>query len=82
VMGLLRTVRDRGLVCTCWESLLLGRIWSPIELCFRDCVRSMGGVHRRPMAAKRVFSEIDDAYEGTRDLVEMALDSTSTEGVL
>jgi hypothetical protein len=59
--------------------LLLGRIWSPTELCFRDCVRSMGGVHSRPMPALRPFSEIDDTYGGTRDSIEMALNSTSTE---
>ena len=46
------------------------------------CELYAGEVHSRPMAAKRVFSEIDDAYGETRDSVEMALDSTSTVGVL
>jgi hypothetical protein len=74
-----RCVVDRGTLATSHgrNSTSGGhcRVWVYCEL-------YVGGVHDRPMAAKRVLSEIDDVYGGTRDSVEMALDSTSTEGVL
>jgi hypothetical protein len=74
-----RCVVDRGTLATSHgrNSTSGGRcqVWVYCEL-------YAGGVHSGPMAAKRVFSEIDDAYGGTRDSVEMALDSTLTEEVL
>ena len=41
---------------------LLGHVWSPIELCFYDCVRGIGALHNKPIAAKQAFSERDGAY--------------------
>ena len=58
------------------RAFLLSGIWSPIELCFCDGVRGIGGLHNKPIAAERVLSERDDAYGGWRDSVEMVLDMT------
>jgi hypothetical protein len=54
-------------------AFLLGRIWSPIELSFCDCVRGIGILHNKPIAAERVLFGKRWHVWGGRDSAEMAL---------